>query len=85
LGSAGPYLDFAALSFQVPTHGSAVWAATGNVGIVPRRAGLDFQVAGESVCYGHDDDTEVPDREEVERAVITIASLVCQDMTFRIE
>jgi glycine/D-amino acid oxidase-like deaminating enzyme len=46
-----------------------------NVGFVPRRDGLVFQVAGDSDYYGYDDDTEVPDREEAERAVNTIASL----------
>jgi glycine/D-amino acid oxidase-like deaminating enzyme len=46
-----------------------------NVGFVPRRDGLVFQVAGENEYYGYDDDTEVPDREEAERAVNTIASL----------
>jgi glycine/D-amino acid oxidase-like deaminating enzyme len=45
------------------------------VGFVPRRDGLVFQVAGDSDYYGYDDDTEVPDREEAERAVNTIASL----------
>jgi glycine/D-amino acid oxidase-like deaminating enzyme len=46
-----------------------------NVGFVPRRDGLVFQVAGDSDYYGYDDDTEVPDRDEAERAVNTIASL----------
>lgn len=45
------------------------------VGFVPRRDGLVFQVAGEDDYYGYDDDTEVPDRAEAERAVTTIASL----------
>ena len=46
-----------------------------NVGFVPRRDGLVFQVAGDSDYYGYDDDSEVPDRDEAERAVTTIASL----------
>jgi glycine/D-amino acid oxidase-like deaminating enzyme len=46
-----------------------------NVGFVPRRDGLVFQVAGEDDYYGYNDDTEVPDRAEAERAVTTIASL----------
>jgi hypothetical protein len=45
------------------------------VGFVPRRDGLVFQVVGENEYYGYDDDTEVPDRAEAERAVNTIASL----------
>jgi hypothetical protein len=35
-----------------------------------------FQVAGDRDYYGYDDDTEVPDRGEAERAVNTIASLL---------
>jgi glycine/D-amino acid oxidase-like deaminating enzyme len=46
-----------------------------NVGFVPRRDGLVFQVTGENDYYGYGDDTEVPDRAEAERAVKTIASL----------
>ena len=46
-----------------------------NVGFVPRRDGLIFQVLGENEYYGYNDDTEVPDRAEAERAVNTIASL----------
>jgi glycine/D-amino acid oxidase-like deaminating enzyme len=46
-----------------------------SVGFVPRRDGLVFQVAGDSDYHGYDDDTEVPDREEAERAVNTITSL----------
>jgi glycine/D-amino acid oxidase-like deaminating enzyme len=46
-----------------------------NVGFVPRRDGLVFQVTGDSDYYGYDDDTEVANREEAERAVTTIASL----------
>ena len=42
---------------------------------MPRRDGLVFQVAGDNDYYGYDDDTEVPDRDEAERAVNTIASL----------
>ena len=45
------------------------------VGFVPRRDGLVFQVAGEDDYYGYNDETEVPDRAEAERAVTTIASL----------
>jgi glycine/D-amino acid oxidase-like deaminating enzyme len=47
----------------------------GNVGFVPRRDGLVFQVVGDNDYYGYGDDTEVPDRAEAERAVNTIASL----------
>jgi glycine/D-amino acid oxidase-like deaminating enzyme len=46
-----------------------------NVGFVPRRDGLVFQATGEDDYYGYNDDTEVPDRDEAERAVSTIASL----------
>jgi len=46
-----------------------------NVGFVPRRDGLVFQVVGENDYYGYNDDTAVPDRAEAERAVNTIASL----------
>jgi glycine/D-amino acid oxidase-like deaminating enzyme len=46
-----------------------------NVGFVPRRDGLVFQVTGDNDYYGYGDDTEVPDRAEAERAVNTIASL----------
>ncbi len=46
-----------------------------NVGFVPRRDGLVFQVVGDNDYYGYGDDTEVPDRAEAERAVNTIASL----------
>jgi glycine/D-amino acid oxidase-like deaminating enzyme len=46
-----------------------------NVGFVPRRDGLVFQVAGDNDYYGYGDDTEMPDRAEAERAVNTIASL----------
>jgi len=46
-----------------------------NVGFVPRRDGLVFQVAGENEYYGYNDETEAPDRAEAERAVNTIASL----------
>lgn len=45
------------------------------VGFVPRRDGLVFQVSGEDEYYGYGDDTEVADRAEAERAVSTIASL----------
>ena len=34
-----------------------------------------FQVVGENDYYGYDDETEVPDRAEAERAVNTVASL----------
>jgi glycine/D-amino acid oxidase-like deaminating enzyme len=46
-----------------------------NVGFVPRRDGLVFQVVGDNDYYGYNDDTEVPDRAEAERAVNTVASL----------
>ena len=46
-----------------------------DVGFVPRRDGLIFQVLGENDYYGYDDETEVPDRTEAEHAVNTIASL----------
>ena len=46
-----------------------------NVGFVPRRDGLVFQVVGENDYYGYNDETEVPDRAEAERAVNTVASL----------
>ncbi|HEY7292817.1 MAG TPA: FAD-dependent oxidoreductase [Vicinamibacterales bacterium] len=46
-----------------------------NVGFVPRRDGLVFQVTGESDYYGYNEDNEKPDRAEAERAVNTIASL----------
>ncbi len=46
-----------------------------NVGFVPRRDGLVFQVVGDNDYYGYDDQTEVPDRAEAERAVTTVASL----------
>jgi glycine/D-amino acid oxidase-like deaminating enzyme len=46
-----------------------------NVSFVPRRDGLVFQVVGDNDYYGYDDETEVPDRAEAERAVNTIASL----------
>jgi glycine/D-amino acid oxidase-like deaminating enzyme len=46
-----------------------------NVGFVPRRDGLVFQVVGDNDYYGYGDDTTVPDRAEAERAVNSIASL----------
>jgi len=46
-----------------------------NVGFVPRRDGLVFQVAGDSDYYGYEDDSETPNREEAELAVTTITSL----------
>ena len=46
-----------------------------NVGFVPRRDGLVFQATGEYDYYVDNDDSEVPDRAEAERAVNTIASL----------
>jgi len=42
---------------------------------VPRRDGLVFQVVGDNDYYGYNDETEVPDRAEAERAVNTVASL----------
>jgi glycine/D-amino acid oxidase-like deaminating enzyme len=46
-----------------------------SVAFVPRRDGLVFQVTGDNDYYGYNDDNEVPDRAEAERAVTTIASL----------
>jgi glycine/D-amino acid oxidase-like deaminating enzyme len=46
-----------------------------NVGFVPRRDGLVFQVLGENDYYGFNDDTTVADRAEAEHAVDTIAGL----------
>jgi glycine/D-amino acid oxidase-like deaminating enzyme len=46
-----------------------------SVSFVPRRDGLIFQVVGDNDYYGYNDETEVPDRAEAERAVNTIASL----------
>jgi glycine/D-amino acid oxidase-like deaminating enzyme len=46
-----------------------------NVGFVPRRDGLVFQVAGDSDYYGYEDDSETPNRDEAEHAVNTITSL----------
>ena len=46
-----------------------------NVGFTPRRDGLVFQATGENDYYGYNDDNELPDRAEAERAVNTIASL----------
>jgi glycine/D-amino acid oxidase-like deaminating enzyme len=46
-----------------------------NVGFVPRRDGLVFQVVGDNDYYGYDDETTAPDRAEAERAVNAIASL----------
>jgi len=46
-----------------------------NVGLIPRRDELVFQVFGENDYYGFNDDTTVPDRAEAEHAVNTIAGL----------
>ncbi len=46
-----------------------------DVGFVPRRDGMVFQVVGDSDYYGFNDDTAIPDRAEAEHAVQTIASL----------
>jgi glycine/D-amino acid oxidase-like deaminating enzyme len=46
-----------------------------NVSFVPRRDGLVFQVVGDNDYYGYNDETEVPDQAEAERAVNTVASL----------
>src|SRR5206468_11054508 len=54
-----------------------------NVGFVPRRDGLVFQVVGDNDYYGYNDDTEVPDRAEAERAVNTVASLFAATSTRR--
>src|SRR5262249_17263367 len=40
-----------------------------NVSFVPRRDGLVFQVVGDNDYYGYNDETELPDRAEAERAV----------------
>jgi glycine/D-amino acid oxidase-like deaminating enzyme len=45
------------------------------VGFTPRRDGLVFQATGDNDYYGYNEDNEVPDRAEAERAVNTIASL----------
>lgn len=46
-----------------------------NVGFVPRRDGLVFQVLGENDYFGYDDATATPDRAEAEHAVNTIVGL----------
>jgi D-amino-acid oxidase len=46
-----------------------------NVGFLPRRDGLVFQVFGENDYYGFGDETAEPDRAEAELAVKTIARL----------
>ena len=46
-----------------------------DVGFIPRRDGLVFQVVGENDYYGYNDETTIPDRAEAEHAVLTIASL----------
>ena len=46
-----------------------------NVGFIPRRDGLVFQVLGENDYYGFNDDTTAADRAEAEHAVNTIAGL----------
>jgi D-amino-acid oxidase len=46
-----------------------------NVGFLPRRDGLVFQVFGENDYYGFGDATAEPDRAEAELAVTTIAGL----------
>jgi glycine/D-amino acid oxidase-like deaminating enzyme len=46
-----------------------------DVGFIPRRDGMVFQVVGENDYYGFNDDTTIPDRTEAEHAVQTIASL----------
>jgi hypothetical protein len=45
------------------------------VSFVPRRDGLVFQAIGENDYYGFGNDTTLPDQEEAESAVRTIASL----------
>ena len=46
-----------------------------DVGFIPRRDGMVFQVVGENDYYGFNDETTIPDRAEAEHAVQTIASL----------
>jgi glycine/D-amino acid oxidase-like deaminating enzyme len=46
-----------------------------DVGFIPRRDGMVFQVVGENDYYGFNDDTTNPDRAEAEHAVQTIAAL----------
>jgi hypothetical protein len=46
-----------------------------NVGFLPRRDGLVFQVFGENNYYGFGEETAEPDRAEAELAVTTIAGL----------
>jgi len=45
------------------------------VSLVPRRDGLVIQAVGDNDYYGFDDATTVPDRDESERSISTIASL----------
>jgi hypothetical protein len=46
-----------------------------DVGFIPRRDGLVFQVVGENDYYGFNDESTIPDRAEAEHVVQTIASL----------
>jgi glycine/D-amino acid oxidase-like deaminating enzyme len=46
-----------------------------NVGFIPRRDGLVFQVLGENDYYGFNDDTTIANRAEAEHAVNTIGGL----------
>jgi glycine/D-amino acid oxidase-like deaminating enzyme len=46
-----------------------------DVSFVPRRDGLVFQVVGDNDYYGFNDDSTVPDRNEAEHSVKTIAAL----------
>jgi hypothetical protein len=69
----GPRLDVETVGAKTVVHNYGLFY--NQVGFVPRRDGLVFQVTGEDDYYGYDDDTEVTDRAEAERAVNTIASL----------
>ena len=46
-----------------------------DIQVVPRRDGLVVQAIGADESVGFGDDTTIPDRAEVERAVATIAGL----------
>jgi len=63
------------LARTIPDGGVTYGLFYKNVGFVPRRDGLVFQVAGDNDYYGYNDDSEAPDRAEAERAVNTIGSL----------
>jgi hypothetical protein len=69
----GPRLDVEKVGTKTVVHNYGLFYK--NVGFVPRRDGLVFQVVGDNDYYGYNDETEVPDRAEAERAVNTVASL----------